>query len=111
MGGCVAFLAHARSLEDSYRVCRVKNDANALVSSPPEIGAAPFHRRRPRRYACKRERNEHVVARKRQTQETPSGLVTAHQGDRLELVEEPARRAKIAERARAFLRARPPFPF
>src|SRR5262249_2795127 len=63
-----------------------------------------------RRNACKRERNERVVARERQTQKTPGGLVAAHQGDRFELVEKPARRAEIAERARAFLRPRPPFP-
>src|SRR5262245_1601058 len=112
MGWCVAFLAHARSLEDSYRVCPVLNDANVLLSFPPEIGAAaPLHRRRPRRNACERERDERVVARKRQAEKTPGGLVAAHQVDRLELVQEPARRTEIAERARAFLRSRPPLPF
>src|SRR5262245_32504103 len=112
MKPCVAFLAHACSLEDSHRVCRVKNDVNAAVSFTPDVDAgAPLQRRRPRCNACKRERDERVVARKRQTQKTPGGLVAAHQGDRFELVEEPAGRAEIAERARAFLRARPPFPF
>src|SRR5262249_5656998 len=37
--------------------------------------------------------------------------VARHRGARSGLAEDPAGRAEIAERARAFLRARPPFPF
>src|SRR5262245_66095560 len=99
MKSCVAFLAHAYSLEDSHRACRVINGVNAAVSFTPDVdAAAPLHRRRPRRNACKRQRNERVVARKRHPKKAPGGLVAAHQGDRFELVEEPAGRAEIAER-------------
>src|SRR5215469_11079697 len=108
----MAFLVHAFSLEDSYRVCRVKNDTSAPISFPPEIGAAaPLHRRRPRRNRCEHERDERVVARKRETEEAPGGLIAAHHVESLELAQQPARRAEITERARAFLRACPPFPF
>src|SRR5262249_59045294 len=42
MGWCVAFLVHAFSLEDSYRVCRVKNDGTPR-SHFPRISAPPRH--------------------------------------------------------------------
>src|SRR5262245_54914697 len=71
----------------------------------------PLERRRPRRDGCERERDEGVVARKREAEEAPSRVVATHDRDRLQLVEEPARRTEILERARAFLRPRPPFPF
>ena len=75
----VAFLAHACSLEDSHRACRVLNDVSAPVSFPPNSGAAaPLHRRGPRRNAGERERDKRVVTRKRQAEETPGGLVAAH---------------------------------
>src|SRR5262245_7236535 len=78
---------------------------------PMRDAAAPLHRRRARRNECERERNERVVASKRETKKAPSGIVAAHHIERLELVAEPARRAEIAERSRAFPRTRPPFPF
>jgi hypothetical protein len=112
MGRYVAFLAHAFSVEDSHGACRVKNDVHAAVSFTLMLdAAAPLHRRRARRDECERERNERVVASKRETEEAPGGIVAAHHIERLELVAEPARRTEIAERARAFLRAGPPFPF
>src|SRR5260370_3532926 len=108
----MAFLAHALRVEDWHGACRVKNAVNAAVSFTPMLdAAAPLHRRRARRNECERERNERVVARERQTEEAPGGIVAAHHIERFELVQKPARRAEIAERARAFLRTRPPFPF
>src|SRR5262249_26758354 len=71
----------------------------------------PFHRRRPGGNGGERERDECVVAGKRQAKKAPGGLVAAHHADRLQPFQEAARGGKIIERTRAFLRARPPLPF
>src|SRR5437762_2702482 len=64
----------------------------------------PFEHRRPSRDGCERERDERVVSRERKAEEAPGRVVAAHDRDRLQLVEEPARRAEIRERAGALLR-------
>src|ERR1700745_2047596 len=103
-GRCVAFLAHAFSVEDSHGACRVKNDVHAAVSFTLMLdAAAPLHRRRARRNECERERNERVVASKREPEEPRGGSFAAPHMERLEFVADPARRAEIAECARAFL--------
>src|SRR3954452_10104582 len=71
----------------------------------------PLHLRRPGRDGGKHERDDHVVAGEREPEKAPGRLVTTHHRDRLQLVEQTAGGAEIVERARAFLRARPPLPF
>src|SRR5258708_29352768 len=71
----------------------------------------PLHLRRPGRDGGERERDDHVVAGEREPEEAPGRLVAAHHRDPLQLVEEAAGGAEIAQRARACLRARPPLPF
>src|SRR6266540_4928874 len=89
---------------------RWKIRRRSVRSKIPRAHPLPLQRRRPRRDARERERDERVVAGKRETEEPPRRLVATHHRDRLQLLEEPPRRAEIIERARAFLRARPPFP-
>ena len=83
----------------------------ARPASGPMHASAPLGRRPPGGDGREQQRDEHVVAGEREPEEAPGRLVAAHHRDRLELLEKSAGGAKAFELARAFLRARPPFPF
>ena len=58
-----------------------------------------------------KERDQHIVTGKRQSEKTPRGLVTAHDMNAMQLVEQRSAATQIGERARTVGRAGPPMPF
>ena len=67
---------------------------------------------RPRRRPPPEEREQHVIAGKRNPQKPPGRLVAADQADAvLQLVHDVLRVAEFVDRSGTVVRARPPFPF
>src|SRR5215471_18898678 len=83
------------------------------------ITLSPYRARRllapgpksPPRDRRQRGRDQGVIAGERNAEKAPGRLVAPRDMDRLQILEQAARRAHAAERARAIARARPQFPF
>src|SRR5215218_2500046 len=64
----------------------------------------------PKRNSRQRQRDEEIIARKRQAKEAPSRLIAAHHARLVHLVDQAAAGAEIGHRAGAVLWPRPPVP-